>query len=124
MPDALGRDGHRSLDPLHDTRAGVALPRGFEDAGAAFQRLADRGLLDRGNLGPTDRLATLGADEAGPRNPGMNSFLNNGSFEFRKDTEHLEKRLAGWRGSINSLRIEVEVDTGALQLTQKPDQVL
>jgi len=35
--------------------------------------------------------------------------------------EHLKKRLAGWRGSINSLPIEVEVDTGALQLTQKPD---
>jgi hypothetical protein len=114
-------DGHRGLDTLHHARTGLAFPRGFEDAIAAFQRRADRGLLRGSDLGPTDRFTTLRPDEAGPGNPGMNSFLNDRSFEFRKDTEHLEKRLASWRGSIDSLAVEVEVDTSAFQLTQKPD---
>jgi hypothetical protein len=54
----------------------------------------------------------------------MNSFLNNRSFEFRKDTEHLEKRLASWRGSVDSAggvkegamtQFSIDERTGALE---------
>ena len=47
-----------------------------------------------------------------------------GPAQYGRGTEHLEKRLASWRGGVDGLPVEIEVDTGALQLTEKPDQVL
>jgi hypothetical protein len=52
----------------------------------------------------------------GPRKPGADPFLNHRALKLSKDAHHLEQGLAGWRGRIEALPMQEEIDPQRMQL--------
>src|SRR5262249_18361554 len=51
-------------------------------------------------------------------------LLNDRALKLGKYAHHLEHRLSGWRGRVQTLLMQEKVDTKGMNLRQKPDQIL
>jgi hypothetical protein len=54
---------------------------------------------------------------------GNDPVANECAFEFGKDTKHLKQHLTGWRAGIETLLMQVQVNTFRVQVAQESNQV-
>src|SRR6266550_9127840 len=59
----------------------------------------------------------------GPLKASANPFLNNRAFELGKNAEHLKHGLACWRGRIETLLMQKQVDAERVKLGQERHKV-
>ena len=52
----------------------------------------------------------------GPRHARANAFHDHRSFELGEYAHHLKQRLAGRRGRVDTLLVQVEIDLECVQL--------
>jgi hypothetical protein len=71
-----------------------------------------------------DRLAGFGALDARPRHAGENTFDDDRALELGEHAEHLKESPTSRCGGVDCLPFEVEIDTGAIKLTQEANEVL
>jgi hypothetical protein len=58
------------------------------------------------------------------RETSLDPLDNHRALELGKDAHHLEHRLSGWCAGVDTLLVEVEIDTLGVQFAEKPDQLL
>jgi hypothetical protein len=56
--------------------------------------------------------------------PGANPLADHLALELGEHTHHLEQRLAAWRGRIDPLAIQVQIDPLRVDLAEEGDQIL
>jgi len=73
---------------------------------------------------PTKRLAALRALLARPSDTSANALLDNAALELGEHPEHLKQSLACRWAGIDTLAIKVQVNSGAVYLAEKADEIL
>ncbi len=50
----------------------------------------------------------------GPSEPGVDTFADHGALELCEDPHHLEQGLSSWRGGIDPLTVQVQINASSL----------
>ncbi len=50
----------------------------------------------------------------GPGEPGVDTLADHGALELCEDTHHLEQGLSSWRGGIDPLTVQVQINASGL----------
>jgi hypothetical protein len=59
-----------------------------------------------------------------PREAALDALDNHGALELGKDAHHLKHRLTGWRASVDTLLMEVEINALGVEFAKEGDQLL
>src|SRR5262245_14423007 len=136
MPSNRGSTGaphDLPLEPVHRANAEADGFRGLDDAGAVGEGAPCGLQLLRLSPWP----AELGAHDAAPGlklavpgqlvlddlESGSDPLLDHASLELGEGARYLEEQLALWRGRVEVLLIEVEVNADGLQVLDRVEEV-
>src|SRR5262249_56843460 len=109
------------LDPLDRTGPDAELCGDLQDSLVDLRQGPPEACLDAGiDLGPTKGLPI------GPRplEARVDAAHDHGPLELGKDAQHLEHGFARWRGGVDALLVQVEVDPRCMDLPQEGHEVL
>ena len=95
--------------------------RGFHNAHAFGQQLANFAFCRGRKRGRPSKGFALGS---GPRKTGTDPLLDHGALEFGKDAHHLKHCAPAWRGSVQALLMQIQINPFGVQIAKKAHKVL